>query len=227
MKKNQLFIQGFDHIRTSLIILIMSIFLLFGCNTEQSAWQEAKQSNKRTDYLDFIKVYPNGIYADSAMDRARYFNVSALNTGKLSLFGVDTVYLGPVFMIRPQWDSLAIRFDAETVYAIDMNGDTSIMQYFIPIELGNNKVYSDINLEEISVPGEYPAQVTWIPPVNTFTNNYNAFGTSNNRIYFRIVFINTVEPVIFGTIFHKDLASFKEIHMLDEKFPIDAFSIDN
>lgn len=198
------------------ISLIVAVFgmMLSGCgDDEKKIWAKTIFTNTQIAYLEYLKKYPDSQYAGEAEEKSRDFLIKVTGEGVLSLpDGLEKN--GPIVEILPLWDARVVNLDEDSFFAVNKNDKKVKMKYFIPVELGNHTAKTAPT--KLPAEGEYAAQETWIPQVNTFTSRYNAFGTSDNKIFFVLEFTDKKTAIKFGVIFEEDYADLATIHALGQ-----------
>jgi hypothetical protein len=187
---------------------------------ETLSWAAVQAGASREDYIAFVKRFPRSSWAAEAANRSQWFDVKKTGTGSISLPGGSrTIRAGPMISIYPRWDSVAVRLDRSTLFAVAENGDTVYLRYLVRLDRTSHKITAG----PVSplAPGE-PLFETWIPPESTFANYVHAHGTNNGRVFYQIAFTGDTVPVRLGLIFDHDIAQLTVMHILDNQIVADA-----
>ncbi len=141
---------------------------------------------------------------------ATAFRASVSGDGEISIPADghdDVTRRGPIVEILPAGDQMEAILSASTCWATSPSGARSAVAYVVPIDLHDNTMKSTGALE------------TWIPPTNTFTRRYNAFGAGSGFI---IRFKTKEQPVRLGLVFQEDQKDLSRMHLLDNDLSFDV-----
>ncbi len=166
--------------------------LALGCEGESGAWVRAEESGTREAFLEFAEAFPESEHAAEARARSRNFRPELVGTGQITV--EDGLRQRVAIELTRQWKETRAVLDQESVFGIAPDGRAIPLAYFVPIELGPHTASSAAH------PGSKYSKTTWIPPVNTFSRSYPAFGTSDGQLYFVVDFSEDPAPVRFGLV---------------------------
>ncbi len=68
--------------RIVLIFIVAIILILSGCGAEEEAWMEAKEADTIESYEEFLEEYPEGEFAELAMEAIDWKNAQETHTSK-------------------------------------------------------------------------------------------------------------------------------------------------